>query len=140
LVGPLLAAGVLVAGVAITLLTASGQRTVQRENANRVMDQRTAVARAAVSAETQRYRDLLQTVAAGVATDERLTADDFDAITAPLAAAELLGATSVAYTVATPRTRIAATEAVWRKRGAAGLVLRPAAPATSTCSRSSHGP
>jgi signal transduction histidine kinase len=125
LLGPALALGLLLAGVAATLVTAETVRAAQREAADRVMDQRTAVARAAVIAETGRYRSLLQAVAAGAGTDDGLTATDFRAATAPLSSAGLPGATSVAYVVATPPDGIAATQAQWRARGATGLVLRP---------------
>jgi signal transduction histidine kinase len=130
-VGPLLAANVLVVGLTVTLLTVGGLRSAQRESAARVMDQRTAVARAAVTTETERYRSLLQTVAAGIGANPDFTGTDFDAVTAPLAGAGLLGATSVAYVVATPRERIASTQAHWRTHGAPDLVLTPAGPGFS---------
>jgi signal transduction histidine kinase/CHASE1-domain containing sensor protein len=124
-VGPLLAAVVLVVGLTVTLMTVAGLRAVQRQNADRVMDQRTAVARAAVAAETGRYRSLLQTAAAGVGTNARFTRTDFEAVTYPLEAAGLLGGTSVAFVVATAPARIADTQRHWRERGAAGLTLSP---------------
>jgi signal transduction histidine kinase len=121
----LLAANVLVVGFTITLLTVSGLRSAQRDSADRVMDQRTAVARWAVTAETGRYLSLLQALAAGLGTDARFTRDDFDGATAPLAAAGLLGATSIAFVVPSPRGQDAQTQAYWRARGAAGLVVSP---------------
>ena len=124
-VGPLLAATVLIVGITVTLLTVGALRTVQRQNADRVMDQRTAVARAAVAAETGRYRSLLQSVAAGVGTNNLFTATDFEAITFPLEAAGLLGGTAVSFVVATPADRVAETERYWRDRGATGLRLSP---------------
>jgi signal transduction histidine kinase len=84
-VGPLLAATVLVVGVTVTLLTVGGLRAAQRQNADRVMDQRTAVARAAVLTETGRYLALLQAVASGIGTNDDFTGADFDAATRPLA-------------------------------------------------------
>jgi signal transduction histidine kinase len=124
-VGSLIAANVVVVGLTVTLLTVGGLREAQRQNADRVMDQRTAVARAAVATETGRYRTMLQAIAAGVGTNDRFTATDFDAATLPLESADLLGATSVAFVVATPTDRIAATQQFWRDRGAEGLVLAP---------------
>jgi PAS domain S-box-containing protein len=124
-VGPLLAANVVVIGLTATLLTVGALRTGQRESAARVMDQRTSVARVAVAGEAGRYRDLLQAVAAGLGTNARLTAADFAAATAPLEGAGLVGATSVAYVVATPPARIAATQTFWRGRGADALTLAP---------------
>src|SRR3954471_1675836 len=89
------------------------------------MDQRTAVARTSVITETGRYLDLLHTVAAGLGANERPTAAGFQAATAPLAAARLTGATAVAFVVPARTDEIAATQALWRSRGAADLVLWP---------------
>ncbi|MEV6634494.1 ATP-binding protein [Actinoplanes sp. NPDC051470] len=124
-VGPLLAANVAVLGVTVTLLTVTSLRAAQENNADRVMDQRTAVARAAVTTETGRYRTLLQAVAAGAGTNARFTGTDFAAVTGPLDTADLLGAISVAYVVASPPAGAARTQASWRSRGAGDLVLHP---------------
>ncbi|WP_245908002.1 ATP-binding protein [Pseudosporangium ferrugineum] len=124
-VGPVLVAVVLAVGVAVTLLTVGALRAEQHAVGDRVMDQRTAVARAAVTGETGRYRDLLQAVAAGLGTNARLTAADFAAATAPLDRAGLVGATSVALVVPAAPDRIGETERLWRSRGAAGLTLEP---------------
>ncbi|MEV6597444.1 ATP-binding protein [Actinoplanes sp. NPDC051346] len=124
-VGPALAALVLVPGVAATLFAAGALRERQRVDADRVMDQRTAVARAALAGETGRYRDLIQVVAAGLGTDDRLTAADFAAATAPLDRAGLVGATSVAFVVAATPGQVAGTQRLWRSRGVPDLVLRP---------------
>src|SRR5262245_37183218 len=107
------------------------------------MDQRTAVARAAVTAETGRYRTLLQAVAAGAGTNARFDGTDFSAVTSPLDTADLLGAISVAYVVAAKPSQVAETQRTWRARGAADLLLRPHAGATehyfSIFNRSLHG-
>ncbi|MFB9363808.1 ATP-binding protein [Actinoplanes nipponensis] len=124
-VGPLLAATVLIVGLTATLLTARQLRSDQRESADRVMDQRTSVARAAVAGEAGRYRNLLQAVAAGLGTNPGLTAADFAAATGPLADAGLLGATSVAFVVPARTGDVPRVEAFWRGRGAAGLRLTP---------------
>lgn len=124
-VGPLLVAGVLVLGVTATLVTVGVLRGDQRVAADRVMDQRTAVARAVVIGETGRYRDLMQAVAAGLGTNARLTAADFAAATAPLGQAGLVGATSVAFVVPAEPGGVTATERLWRSRGAPGLSLEP---------------
>jgi signal transduction histidine kinase/CHASE1-domain containing sensor protein len=124
-VGPLLAATVLVVGVAATLLTAGTLRSDQRESAARVMDQRTSVARVAVAGEAGRYYSLLQAVAAGLGTNSRLTAADFAAASAPLESASLLGVSSVAFVVPALTEAIARTEAFWRGRGATELRLAP---------------
>ncbi|NMO55438.1 hypothetical protein HH310_30180 [Actinoplanes sp. TBRC 11911] len=121
-----LALAVVVAGLAGTALTSMAIRADQRETAETVMDQRTAAALAAVRTEAGRYRALLEATAAGLALDDRLSWDDFDAATAPLAAAGLSGATSVAYVVPARTADIAAVQRRWRERGATGLVLQPA--------------
>ncbi|HEX8348071.1 MAG TPA: CHASE domain-containing protein, partial [Actinoplanes sp.] len=124
-VGPLLASAVVVVGLAVTLLAVGALRANDRDDTRRVMDQRTAVARSAVIVETGRYLDLLRAVAAGVASNDRLTATDFQAASAPLATAKLVGATSVVFAVAAPRSAVPQTQAYWRSHGATGLVLSP---------------
>ncbi|MEV6493285.1 CHASE domain-containing protein [Actinoplanes sp. NPDC051633] len=126
-IGPLLAANVLVIGITVTLLVVGSLRSAQRANADRVMDQRTAVARAAVIAETSRYQALLRAVATGAGTNVRFDARDFAAVTGALDTAGLLGATSVAFVAAGKPGGEAALQAQWRGRGAAGLTLKPVA-------------
>jgi signal transduction histidine kinase len=123
--GPVLAAGVLVLGLASTALAVSALRTGERNSAGRVMDQRTAAARAAVRVESGRYLDLLYTVAAGAGTNPGFDATDFRSATAPLPAANLVGATSVVFAAATPHESVAQAQALWRSRGATDLTLRP---------------
>ncbi len=117
---------VLLVGLTVVISVYAGLRGVQRENADRVMDQRTAVARAAVQTETERYRSLVETAAAGIGTDPALTWEDFDQATAPLASAGLIGAASLAYVVPATAAQIPAVQKLWRSRGAEGLQLRAA--------------
>src|SRR5262249_2949773 len=56
-----------------------------------------------------------------------LTWEDFDAATAPLARAELIGAVSVALVVPASTAQVPAVQRLWRERGSEGLVLHPAA-------------
>jgi PAS domain S-box-containing protein len=123
--GPLLAALVVVLGVAATMFVFLGLRAGQRENAGRVMDQRTDVALAAVATETERYRSLIEVAAAGISTDDSFDWNDFDESTAPLESAQLIGAATVAYVVPAGTAELAATQQKWRGQGADGLVLRP---------------
>jgi signal transduction histidine kinase len=123
--GPLFAALVVLAGFAMTGLTFTELRSAQHTNAERVMDQRAEMARAAVRSETERYSSLLEATAAGLAIDDQLTWEDFDAATAPLGAAGLKGASSVAYVVPAGAADVAATQSFWRGRGASGLTLKP---------------
>jgi signal transduction histidine kinase len=127
--GIALASVVLLAGIAVSALIVVALRADQRDNAQQVMNQRTAVALAAVQTETGRYRGLLEATAAGISTDDSFTWDDFDVATAPLATANLAGAASVAYVVPSRTEQIAATQRLWRGRGAEGLTLRPSGPA-----------
>lgn len=125
LVGPVLAVLVLAIGFTATLFVAAGLRRSDRDSAAQLMDQRTALAKAAVSTETSRYLDLLRTVAAGVGGDERMSAARFRAASAPLIDARLSGATSVVFAVPVARTSVAAAQRLWRTRGEPGLVLNP---------------
>ncbi|GIJ04546.1 hypothetical protein Sya03_38980 [Spirilliplanes yamanashiensis] len=115
----------LATGLGATWYGAAGLRADDATNARRVMDQRTAVARASVIAETGRYLDLLQTVAAGLGAGPDISASGFQAATAPLATSRLTGATGVALVVPADTAEVAAVEAAWRARGAAGLRLSP---------------
>jgi signal transduction histidine kinase len=123
--GPALSLAVLIVGLAATFLAVDALRSDDRQAARRVMDQRTAVARSAVTVETGRYLDLLRAVAAGAGANDRFTAADFAAASAPLDTARLAGATSVVYAVATGDNAIPAAQAYWRDRGATGLVMTP---------------
>ncbi|WP_433292851.1 ATP-binding protein [Actinoplanes sp. CA-030573] len=123
--GPVLAAAVVVAGLAATAMIVAGLRADQHENAERVMDQRADMATAAVLTETERYSALLEATAAGLATDANLTWEDFDAATAPLASARLIGAASVALVVPATADQVPELQRRWRARGSDGLVLRP---------------
>ncbi|WP_307834463.1 ATP-binding protein [Paractinoplanes lichenicola] len=123
--GLLVAGVVLVVGLSVVISVYAGLRANQRENADRVMDQRTAVAEAAVRSETERYRALVETTAAGFRTNDVLTWDDFDTATAPLASANLIGAASLAFVVPATKGQIPALQQLWRSRGAEGLELRP---------------
>jgi signal transduction histidine kinase len=126
-VGSLLAVLVVAVGLTATVTTVAGLRAGQRENADRVMDQRTAVVLAAVQTETERYRSLIEVMAAGLRTNAAPTWEDFDAASAPLASASLIGAVTVTYVVPSTTAAVAATQRLWRERGAEGLTLRPAA-------------
>ncbi|MGK5681935.1 sensor histidine kinase [Actinoplanes sp. URMC 104] len=125
--GVTLAGIVLLVGLTVVISVHAGMRSAQRENAERVMDQRTAVARAAVQTETERYRSLLETAAAGIATEPVLTWEAFDTATAPLDSAGLIGAASLAYVVPGTDQQVPGLQRLWRSRGAEGLELRPAA-------------
>ncbi|MEU8239854.1 ATP-binding protein [Actinoplanes missouriensis] len=124
--GPLLATGMLLTGLLVTVLVAAGLHAAQRDRAERVMDQRHAMALAAVRTEIGRYRQLLEALAAGVATQNELTWEDFDVASAPLEDAELLGAAAMAFVAPVRTADIAAAQRLWRGRGADGLTLHPA--------------
>ncbi|WP_239080315.1 ATP-binding protein [Paractinoplanes brasiliensis] len=126
--GLLVAGVVFVVGLTVVIAVHAGLRSTQRDNAERVMDQRTAVAQAAVRTETERYRSLVEATAAGFRTDDALTWDDFDTATAPLASANLIGAASLGFVVPATDEQIPAVQRLWRSRGAEGLTLRATEP------------
>jgi signal transduction histidine kinase len=123
--GPLLSVSVLLAGLIVTVLTATALRSAQRDTAGRAMDKRHEMAHAAIRTETERYHRLLDTLAAGISNDAELTWEDFDGATSPLADADLIGAAPVAFVVATSTENLAATQRLWRERGALGVTFRP---------------
>ncbi|GIF03160.1 CHASE domain-containing protein [Actinoplanes siamensis] len=124
--GAATATAVVLAGLLATLLTVAALRAAQRQDTERVMDQRARMALGAVRAETDRYRDLLDTLASGLANDDHLTWDDFDQASSPLESAALPGAVAVAYVVPVAAAGVPAAQARWRAAGASGLTLRPA--------------
>ncbi|MBB2944094.1 signal transduction histidine kinase/CHASE1-domain containing sensor protein [Actinoplanes lutulentus] len=123
--GGLLAAGVLLTGLLVTVLVAAGLQAAQQDKAERVMDQRHAMALAAVETEIGRYRSLLEATAAGVAAQTVLTWEDFDVGTEPLDDAKLIGAAALAYVVPAADNQVAEVQRFWRGRGAEGLTLAP---------------
>jgi signal transduction histidine kinase len=123
--GPLLSVSVLLVGLVATVLTAAGLYSAQQDAAAREMTKRHETALAAIHTETQRYRGLIETLAAGIVNDPELTWEDFDVATGPLADAGLLGAAPVAFVVAVPTADLKKTQQLWRDRGALGLTFRP---------------
>jgi PAS domain S-box-containing protein len=117
---------VLVCGLLVAAGAGTGLRVAERRNTDTLMDRRTALARAAVAAEAQRYVDAAQSVAAGAGAKDELTAAEFAAITAPLVRMRLPGATDVAYVVPTAHRDVPALQRRYRALGATDLVLRPA--------------
>ncbi|WP_239143214.1 ATP-binding protein [Actinoplanes philippinensis] len=123
--GPLLSVSVLLVGLIATALTASGLYSAQQDTAAREMNKRHETALAAIRTETQRYRQLIETLAAGIVNDPELTWEDFDTATGPLVDAGLPGAAPVAFVVAVPTDGLAEAQRRWRSRGALGLTFRP---------------
>ncbi|WP_239082628.1 ATP-binding protein [Actinoplanes teichomyceticus] len=123
--GPAPAAAVALVGVLATLLIVAALRAAERHSAERVMDQRAQMALAAVRTETDRYRALLETMAAGLATEDALTWADFDQASAPLTTSGLIGAPVVSYVAPVATDAVPAAQARWRAAGADGLTLRP---------------
>ncbi|MEV0897398.1 CHASE domain-containing protein [Actinoplanes sp. NPDC049802] len=123
--GPLLSVAVLLTGLIATALSTAALYQAQRGIAGRAMDERHRTVLAAVRAEIERFSGLLDSVAAGIATDDELTWEDFDVLTEPLTAARPAGAAPVAFVVAAPTADVAAAERLWRGRGATGVSLRP---------------
>ncbi|MBG0567514.1 CHASE domain-containing protein [Actinoplanes sp. NEAU-A11] len=115
----------LIAGLVVTALVAAGLHAEQRDKAEQVMDQRHAMALAAVQTEVGRYRAVLETLAAGVSIDAELTWDDFDIASSPLEDAKLIGAAAVGYVVPVRTAEVPAAQRLWRARGAGDMTLRP---------------
>ncbi|MFC4065345.1 ATP-binding protein [Actinoplanes subglobosus] len=123
--GPLLSVSVLLVGLVATVLTAAGLYSAQQDAAAKEMTKRHETALAAIRTETQRYRGLIETLAAGIVNDPELTWEDFDVATEPLVDADLIGAAPVAFVVAVPTAELERTQRLWRDRGSLGLTFRP---------------
>ena len=75
----------------------------------------------------QRYVDAVQLTAGSLEALPEIDAASFTTVTAPLGRLWLPGATSIDLIVPVQDTSVAAAQADWRQRGAAGLTLQPAA-------------
>ncbi|MEV6925962.1 PAS domain S-box protein [Dactylosporangium sp. NPDC051485] len=117
--------GMLVSGGAGLLM-----HRVERDGAAQALDRRTAAAQDAVASAAQRYVDALQLAAGALEALPTLDATAFATATQPLGQLWLPGATAADYVVAVPDLEVAATQAAWRKLGAAGLTLAPASGVT----------
>ncbi|MGI5244902.1 ATP-binding protein [Dactylosporangium sp. CA-139066] len=123
--GALAIALVLALGLGASWQAASAIHDGQRERATAVLDRAAGLSEASVRAEIHRYLDTLRTIAAAVGTHTDLTYDDFQATTAPLSDAGLVGATSLVFLVAADDAQTPAVQQYWRERGLAGLQLKP---------------
>jgi PAS domain S-box-containing protein len=110
----------LIAGATFAAMTRGDDETTRR-----LLQRRASQVTAAVQAEVNRYLDALSTTAAAAGAHDTLTNAKFQQLSAPLAGMRLSGATSVGFLVPAAEDRIAATEQLWRDRGAADLRLRP---------------
>lgn len=116
---------VLVAGSATSFGVGSVLRDSARRAADRAMDGRTALVTTAVTTEIGRYLDQMRTLTAALGAAEDLTTAQFRQLTLPLAGLGLSGAVSVAFVVQARDGDVAGVQAAWRRRGSAGLSLRP---------------
>ncbi len=97
----------------------------QRQAADSQMTRRAELVTEAVTTETRRYVDTLQTVAAGAGAVETLDAAKFAQLTGPLRTMRISGATSLALAVPATTGQIPQVQELWRTRGAPTLELKP---------------
>lgn len=77
----------------------------------------------AIEDEVGHYRDALADVVAGIAIEPTLDAAEFLGLTAGLGGDRLPGATAISFVVPSTDQGTAATQRLWRSRGANGLTL-----------------
>jgi signal transduction histidine kinase/CHASE1-domain containing sensor protein len=119
------AAVVAVVGTVASVAAAAALATAERRGAEAELDRRASLVAAAVAAQTHRYIDTLDTVAAAAGAAPVLTADVFRRTVAPLSRMQLSGATSIVFLVPATDQQVPATQALWRARGAPELTLDP---------------
>ncbi|MBG0816625.1 ATP-binding protein [Planomonospora sp. ID82291] len=122
----IVAALVAVVGLVASLGTGVVLHRAEDRAAAQAMDRRTESMRQAVLAESRRYTESMQAMAAALQAQHELTPDAFATVTAPLSRMGLPGASGIAFVVAASDTQIARVQADWRARGAAQVRLRPA--------------
>jgi diguanylate cyclase (GGDEF)-like protein len=113
----LLAGGVATAGAALAVRRGQQQLAVQ------AMDHYITDLTGVITDEVSHYEDALADLAAAIATQPALTADAFAAMTVRFDRARLPGASGVTFSVPAYDPQVAATQALWRARGATGLTL-----------------
>jgi type II secretory pathway pseudopilin PulG len=114
---------VLLAGGLATAGAASAVRRGQQQLAVQAMDHYITDLSEVIEDEVGHYQDALADLAAAVTTQPALTADGFAAMTARFTRQRLPGASGVSFVVPAYDRQAAATEALWRTRGATGLTL-----------------
>jgi signal transduction histidine kinase len=109
-----------------TVLAAGALHRGESQGAEREADQQAATVAQAVADGVDRYSDYLTGLGAAVGAQQRLEAEEFEAITAPVRRTVLPGVTGVAYVVPVGNADIGRVQTYWRDRGATGLTLRGA--------------
>jgi len=119
---------VLILGGSVSSGAALAVRRAQQRLATQAMDTYQAVISHSVQEEVTEYAYALADVAAAVNTEPGLTADDFRGFTANLTDTRLPGASGIGFAVPAFDRDVAATQALWRSRGATGLSLHRTSP------------
>ena len=92
------------------------------------LERRASLVTQAVQSEVDRYEDALALVAAAAGSTPELTREQFDASVAPLQRMGLAGATSIVFfSPPVGDDEVASLQRRWRRLGATGLTLVPAA-------------
>ncbi|AGL17977.1 hypothetical protein L083_4467 [Actinoplanes sp. N902-109] len=125
LVAALLVLLVPAAGGVVTVVVGYALTRSEQRYAAQAMDRYTADVSAAVTTEVARYGDTLTDMARAVAAESALTRTDFEEITEGIDADRLPGVSGIAFVAEVPTARTAATQRLWRARGATGLTLTP---------------
>jgi diguanylate cyclase (GGDEF)-like protein len=114
---------VLISGGLASSGAALAVQRAQQRLATQAMDTYQATISHAVQEKVTHYAYALADVAAAINTEPRLTADDFQGLTAQLTDTRLPGASGIGFAVPAFDQDAAATQALWRSRGATGLSL-----------------
>ncbi|MFG1604797.1 diguanylate cyclase domain-containing protein [Actinoplanes sp. NPDC049265] len=114
---------VLLGGGGATWLASSVVLRGQKQLSEQAMTRAINDSADAVSDEVGHFADALEDVAAAIGSSTYLSKGDFEAITEPLDADRLPGASSIGFAVPAKDGEVSATQAYWRARGAGGLTL-----------------
>ncbi len=123
LVGVALVAAVLLTGGAVSGGAAVTVSHGRQQLATQSMDHHLSTISQEIIDQVGHYGSALTDLAAGISAQERLTAADFQGMTAAMNAARLPGASGVSFVVPAYDAQVAAVQARWRAQGAAGLSL-----------------
>jgi diguanylate cyclase (GGDEF)-like protein len=125
--GALLVVAVLLLGLMVSAAATVAVDRAEDRYAGQVIDRYADDVTAAITDRINRYGETLSDLSAAVGAQSDLRGKDFARMTAGLNATRLPGASGIAFIVPAATGQVAAVQATWRSRGAAGLRLQPTA-------------
>ena len=117
--------GALVLGAGVTSAGVGAVSRAESDSAAQTMDRRAQDVDRTITDEVRQFRATLDDLSRAVGSQSRLTADDYDVLTAGLDTVRLPGAGGVTFVVPAADDQVAAVQQRWREQGDPDLRLQP---------------